>query len=77
VDLTGTVLEGKDIVSPEALGIRKININRFVVEVPFNQKEESITVHLTKAKSGYEYMDFSKPTVKRLTEKNGVLFPPL
>ncbi|MBN2210241.1 MAG: hypothetical protein JW709_02490 [Sedimentisphaerales bacterium] len=72
VDLSQSPLRGKDISSPESLGIRKLGNDLFVVEVPFHQCEETFNVNLY-ATNSPNYLDFSLPTVKQATLVKGIL----
>lgn len=63
VDLAGTPWAGRDLVSPDAAGIRKLSPDVFVVEVPFHQREETVTVRLRTAKTSPDYLDFGLPSI--------------
>lgn len=63
VNLAGTALEGRKITCPEACGVRKLSESLVVVDVPFHQREESVTVHLREAVGAPGSLDFSLPSV--------------
>ena len=71
VDLAGTPWAGRDIVSPDAEGIHKLSTDVFVVEVPFHQKEETVTVRLFTAKTSPDYLDFGLPSIVSVSGEPG------
>lgn len=60
VDLTGTVLEGKEITSNA--DILKVASNQFIVQVPYSKYDGFRTVRI-KETSSPTYLNFSKPTI--------------
>ena len=66
IDLTGTILENKEITS--SVGILKVTDNIFIIQVPYSKYDGFRTVRL-KETSTPKYLNFSKPTItsKKLT----------
>ena len=66
VDLTGTILENKDITSN--VDILKVTDNKFIVQVPYSKYDGFRTVRL-KETTTPKYLNFSKPAItsKKLT----------
>ena len=60
VDLTGTILEGKEITSN--VDILKVASNQFIVQVPYSKYGGFRTVRI-KETSSPTYLNFSKPTI--------------
>lgn len=60
VNLTGTILENKDITSNT--DILKVDDNKFIVQVPYSKYDGFRTVRL-KETSTPKYLNFSKPTI--------------
>lgn len=60
VDLTGTILEGKEITSNA--DILKVANNQFIVQVPYSKYDGFRTVRI-KESSTPKYLNFSKPTI--------------
>lgn len=73
VNTKGTVLEGKEIKSSDAAGIRKLSSNIFIVEVPFNGAEETLAVHLEEESGAPDYLDFTQPSLLAVSLAGGVL----
>ncbi|MCX6994052.1 MAG: hypothetical protein NT011_13040 [Kiritimatiellaeota bacterium] len=63
IETQGTRLAGKDIVAAEGCDIRRLEKDVYVVDVPFNGREETVTVHLAKAQGPANYLDFSLPVI--------------
>lgn len=70
VDLTGTNLEEKDIISNT--DILKISNNKFIVQVPYSKKDGFSTVRLT-ATTTPDYTDLSPPTIVSSTNSGSVI----
>ncbi len=64
VNVRGSSLQGRDITSPEVAGIGKLGPDVFIVDVPFHQRPETVTVHL-RAADAPAYRDFSLPVVRK------------
>ena len=66
IDLTGTILENKEITS--SVDILKVANNIFIIQVPYSKYDGFRTVRL-KETSTPKYLNFSKPTItsKKLT----------
>ncbi|MBN1293224.1 MAG: T9SS type A sorting domain-containing protein [Candidatus Latescibacteria bacterium] len=62
IDLSGTVLEGKDICSTESHGIKKLGNDLYCVDVPFNGEEGFQIVKLA-ATDTPNYLDFQIPKI--------------
>ena len=60
VDLTGTILENKEITSNA--DILKVASNQFIVQVPYSKYDGFRTVRI-KESSTPKYLNFSKPTI--------------
>lgn len=60
VNLTGTILEGKEIISNA--DILKVANNQFIVQVPYSKYDGFRTVRI-KETSTPKYLSFSKPTI--------------
>lgn len=69
VDLTGTILQGKEI---KGCGIRKLGLNHFIVEVPYFQKDgfQSVTLEETLTPS---YSDFTIPSIVSAVKSGNTL----
>lgn len=72
VDLTGTILEGKEITGIGDRGIRKKATNQFVIEVPYSQKDGFMAVRL-KETTTPTYLDFTVPVVNSFTKNGNIL----
>ena len=70
VDTAGSVLEGKDIQSN--VPIRKKGTNQYIVEVPFNNTEETIQVTLSEATEP-NYITLNPPVITTNVLSDGVL----
>ena len=60
IDLTGTILENKEITSNA--DILKVSSNQFIVQVPYSKYDGFRTVRI-KETSSPTYLNFSKPTI--------------
>ena len=60
IDLTGTILENKEITSN--VDILKVADNQFIVQVPYSKYDGFRTIRL-KETSTPKYLNFSKPTI--------------
>lgn len=60
VDLTGTILEGKEITSNA--DVLKVASNQFIVQVPYSKYDGFRTVRI-KETSTPNYLNFNKPTI--------------
>lgn len=67
IDLTGTILEGKEIMSNA--DILKVASNNFIIQVPYSKYDGFRTVRI-KETTTPNYLDFSLPTVTR-AQKSG------
>lgn len=67
VDLTSTILEGKEIVGISDKGIRKLGTNHFSVEVPYGKSDGFQTVTLSETVTP-AYLDFALPTISSVTK---------
>lgn len=72
VDLTGTILEGKEIQGIGDRGIRKLAANRYVVEVPYSKRDGFETIRL-KGTTTPNYMDFSLPSIQSVERTGNML----
>jgi len=69
VDLSGSILDGKDISS--TCKIRKLSANKFIVEAPVDfVNPVSITLSETATP---DYMDFTLPQITQSTVSNGIM----
>jgi len=66
VDVSATPWQGQDVISSDARGIRRLAPDIFVVEVPFHQKEETVTVRLQLTPRETTYTDFGLPVILAL-----------
>lgn len=62
VDLTGTVLEGKEIKGFGDKGIKKVSTNHFIVEVPYSKRDGFYSVVLQETATP-KYLDFELPYI--------------
>jgi hypothetical protein len=69
INLTGTVLEGKEIEGIGSTGIRKKSANVFIVEIPYSKRDGFATITLKETLTP-NYNDFSLPTFNSVS-KNG------
>ena len=60
IDLTGTILEGKEISSRD--DIIKVSVDKYIVQVPYNRRDGFSAVHLN-ATSNPDYLDLSLPNL--------------
>lgn len=72
VDLTGTILEGKEIKGIGDKGILKLGVNRFIVEIPYSKRDGFHTVRL-KETTAPNYLDFSIPSVQTVIKSGDTL----
>ena len=59
VDLTGTILQGKEITGAE---IKKVSANKFIVEVPYTKRDGFNVVRLKETLTP-SYLNFNPPTI--------------
>jgi hypothetical protein len=67
----GTALAGRELISPDAVSLRKIDLNQFVVDVPFRRCEETIQVHLYPADRP-NYLNESLPVIETVSVTGAV-----
>lgn len=70
IDLTGTILEGKEISA--STGILKVDANKYIVQVPYGKRDGFRSVRL-KETLDPKYLDLSLPIVNSATISGGIL----
>lgn len=72
VDLTGTLLEGKEIEGVGDKGIIKKSANHFIIEVPYSKKDG---FHVVKLRESFSpnYLDLSLPVILSVNKNGNVL----
>jgi len=72
LDLTGTILEGKEIKGVNDKGIRKLAPNHFIVEVPYAKADGFQAVTLQETLTP-DYLDFALPSISGVTKETNTV----